>query len=158
MHVWAWSQGGGAWCDRRTRGCNKHANRKPTKPGGSGGTSPSRRRSLHPVEHLGGAEDLQGGKESQIHHHKRRERISPVYRKPPGECKHVALATHSKAWRQELLPVISMLGETRLTQKTCTISPNKTGSDDLNESLLRKNHLVFKCPEKFFNRVVFDYP
>lgn len=95
LHVWGWSQGGGAWRDCRTGGCNKHANRKPARPGGRGGTSPSRRRSLHPVEALGGAEDLEGGKESQFHHHKRRERISPVYRKPPGECKHVALATHS---------------------------------------------------------------
>lgn len=61
-------------------------------------------------------------KKKEIHHHKRRERISPVYRKPPGECKHVALATHSKAWQQEPLPVISMLSETQLTQKTCTKS------------------------------------
>lgn len=117
-----------------TGGQGDVTNRKPAKPGGRGGTSPSRRRSLHPVEALGGAEDLEGGKESQIHRRKRRERISPVYRSPPGERKHVAIATHSKAWRQELLPVISMLGETQLTQKTRAISPNKTGSDDLNET------------------------
>lgn len=70
--MWAWSHGGGVW---RTGGGgrNKHANRKPVKLG----TSPSRRRSLHPVEALGGAEDLEGGEQrSQIGHHKRHEEDS----------------------------------------------------------------------------------
>lgn len=55
------SRGGGVW--RTEGGGNKHANRKPVKPGGRGGTSPSRRRSLRPVEALGGAEDLEGGEQ-----------------------------------------------------------------------------------------------